>query len=419
MSVSVRFVHASDLHLDSPLRGLARYEGAPVEAIRGATRLALEQIVELCIGEDAQLLLIAGDVYDGDWKDYSTGLFFAGQMSRLRNAGIRVVMLRGNHDASSQITRHLRLPDNVVELSTKKPVTHVFEDIGVAVHGQGFATRVVDQDLAANYPAAVAGLFNIGLLHTSVSGRPGHEPYAPCSIETLKNLAYDYFALGHVHQREVLSEKPWVVFSGNPQGRHMAETGAKGVTLVQTEEQRVISVEHRDTDVVRFEQLKVEVSSVRAAEEVPERVLLALEEVSAAAQGRTVAVRLILSGRTVAHGALTSDPQRWEQELRSVANDVGGDGLWIEKISFRTQGQYDRERLAQRDDAIGQLVRSLTSLHSDEQRLDSLLQEFTSLRLPAEVREMASISTPDDLRAVLGDVQEMLLARLLDHAEDA
>src|SRR5437762_1880645 len=139
----MKIVHAADLHLDSPMRGLLRYEGAPVQAIRDATRRALENLVDLCLDEKAALLVVAGDVFDGNWRDYNTGLFFAAQMSRLRAASVDVVLLRGNHDAASQITRNLRLPDNVRELSVDRPETIAFELLGIAVHGQVFATRSV------------------------------------------------------------------------------------------------------------------------------------------------------------------------------------------------------------------------------------------------------------------------------------
>src|SRR5882757_4623826 len=134
----MKFVHSADLHLDSPLSGLSKYEGAPVEQIRGATRRALENLVKLCLSEGAQLLVIAGDLYDGDWRDYSTGLFFNKQMSALRAAGVKVVWIRGNHDAASKLTAHLALPDNVHELSHRKPESFLLEELGVAVHGQGF-----------------------------------------------------------------------------------------------------------------------------------------------------------------------------------------------------------------------------------------------------------------------------------------
>src|SRR5450432_1382626 len=139
----MKFVHAADLHLDSPLCGLPRYEGAPVDAIRGATRRAFDNLIDLCLEEGASFLLLAGDIYDGNWKDYSTGLFFAAGLARLRAANIPVVLIRGNHDAQSQITRHLRLPENVRELSVRAPESFELSKVGVVVHGQGFATRAV------------------------------------------------------------------------------------------------------------------------------------------------------------------------------------------------------------------------------------------------------------------------------------
>jgi len=194
----VKFLHAADIHLDSPLRGLERYEGAPVGEIRGATRRAFERLVDLAIEEEVAFVLLAGDLYDGDWKDYNTGLFFVSQMNRLREADIRAFVIAGNHDAASQITRVLRPPDNVKVFSTKRPETAVLEDLGVALHGQGFASVAVTEDLSAGYPAAVPHLFNIGLLHTSLDGREGHAAYAPCSVDGLRSRGYQFWALGHV-----------------------------------------------------------------------------------------------------------------------------------------------------------------------------------------------------------------------------
>src|SRR5829696_667564 len=135
----LKFLHAADVHLDSPLRGLERYDGAPVEEIRGAARRAFENLVDLALAEEVAFLLLAGDLYDGDWKDYNTGLFFAAQMRRLEEAGTPVFVISGNHDAASQITRVLRPPDNVKVFSTRKPETVELKGLEVALHGQGFA----------------------------------------------------------------------------------------------------------------------------------------------------------------------------------------------------------------------------------------------------------------------------------------
>ena len=222
-----KFIHAADIHLDSPLRGLEQYEGAPVQEIRDAARRALANLVDLAIEQKVAFVLIAGDIYDGDWRDYNTGLYFVDQIRRLREANIRLYLISGNHDAANRMTRTLRMPENVTFFSADAPETALIPELDVAIHGQSFATAAVYEDLSEGYPAAKSGCINIGMLHTCASGREGHDRYAPCSIEGLKAKGYDYWALGHVHIREILSEKPLIAFSGNMQGRHVRETGAK------------------------------------------------------------------------------------------------------------------------------------------------------------------------------------------------
>jgi DNA repair protein SbcD/Mre11 len=417
--VNIKVVHAADLHIDSPLRGLARYEGAPVEQIRGATRRALENLVELCRQEQAALLLIAGDVFDGDWRDYSTGLFFAAQMARLREAGVRVVMLRGNHDAKSQISKELRLPDNVRELSTRRPESVVFEDIGVAVHGQGFAAREVPEDLTARYPAPLASLFNIGLLHTSLNGRPGHEPYAPTTIDALRSKGYDYWALGHVHAREVVCEEPFVVFPGNLQGRHAREVGPKGATLIAIESGRIAELRHEALDVVRWAVITVDASSARHPDEVVELVRERLSQQAAQAGGRLLAARVLLAGQSRAHARLSRDPERWLAEIRNCALDVSGAGVWLEKVELRTRSMLDLDQLARADDAIGQLARSLQALAGDDTGLGELAAMLAELKrkLPREALEGEDglrLDDPAFLAGLLGDVRELILGRLLE-----
>jgi DNA repair exonuclease SbcCD nuclease subunit len=159
----VKLLHAADLHIDSPLRGLSAYEGAPEEELRTASRRALENLVTLATAESVDTVLLAGDIYDGDWLDYQTGLFFANQMSKLREAGIPVYLISGNHDAQSAITRRLRLPENVHTLDTSGPQTIHNEELGLAVHGQGFAQRDITDNLALTYPDPCGDLFNVGV----------------------------------------------------------------------------------------------------------------------------------------------------------------------------------------------------------------------------------------------------------------
>ncbi len=252
-----KFLHAADIHLDSPFQGLERYEGAPAEQMRQATRRAFANLVQLALSEQVQFVLIAGDLYDRDWRDYGTGLFFVNQITRLRQANIPAFVIAGNHDAANKMTRTLRFQADVM-LRTDEPQTCLLKDLDVAIHGQGFAAEAVTDDLSKHYPAARSGLFNIGLLHTCATGRDGHARYAPCTIDGLLTKRYDYWALGHIHKREVLHTDPCIVFPGNIQGRHIGETGAKGCMLVTVHDNHRVEVEFRCLDVLRWERCSVD-----------------------------------------------------------------------------------------------------------------------------------------------------------------
>jgi DNA repair exonuclease SbcCD nuclease subunit len=409
----MKLVHAADLHLDSALHGLSRYESAPVDEIRGATRRAFTNLVSLCLDEKASLLVISGDLFDGDWRDISTGLFFANGLSKLCQAGVQVAWIRGNHDAVSQIRRSVRLPDAVVELSADRAETRVFDEIGVAVHGRSFARRDVTEDLAASYPERVSGALNVGLLHTALEGRAGHDRYAPSRIETLVARGYEYWALGHVHQREVVHRDPHVVFSGNLQGRHARELGEKGATLVSFEGDRIISVESRALDVVRWAELQLPVSEAQNTDDVLSAAQVELGRALEAAQGRLLAFRVVLSGQTALDAQLRAQRERLSEELCSLSYSAGGAGAWLEKLVVRTAPLERAPVLG--DDALGEIDRALGELLSGEP--GALLEELGELakKLPSEVLELVPELrelSPQLASDLAGDVRSMLRDRL-------
>jgi len=389
-----------------------------VTEIRGATRQAFVNLVHLAVDENVSFVLISGDLFDGDWKDYNTGLFLSRQLSELRGAGIRVFIVAGNHDAESRITRSLRMPENVKILSTSAPESIFLENIGAAIHGQGFSTGAVTKDLASSYPNATKGYFNIGLLHTSVNGRVGHEDYAPCSLETLLSKGYDYWALGHVHKREVLHENPWVLFPGNLQGRHARETGPKGCTIVSVEDGLCRSVEHRNLHVLRWALCEVDVTGAVHPEDVIDRVRVSVEEEYAKESGSFLAARIHITGPCRAHGGLSENPEKWINEVRSAVTDACGGAVWLEKIKIGTSTEVDLEQMMKRNDSLGDLLRYVESLGSSdtEELMKLVTDDLVNLKakLPTVAgKDRIELDSPERVREILKDVKHVLISRLL------
>jgi len=408
-----KFLHAADVHLDSPQLGLDRYEGAPVVECRGATRRALENLVRLAVEERVAFVLIVGDLYDGDWHDYNTGLFLGLQLGRLRDAGIPVVMIRGNHDASSLMTKDLRLPPNARVLSPDRPETHVIDGAGVAIHGQSFADRAVRVNLAKTYPQRTGGLFNVGILHTSVNGREGHETYAPCSLDDMRRLGYDYWALGHVHRRETLHDcGPVIAFPGNVQGRSVREPGAKGCLLVTVDDAGVATCETRWLDVVRWKTCRVDATGAADGEELLDRFQADLAGLVAESEGRLLALRVEVQGACRAHDGLAADWPRWTNEVRQVALQAGGGRVWVEKVVAKT-GPPEARDDPPADAALAELHSVLDDLRGDEGRLLEFgLRELDDLRkrVPAEI--LRGLETPEGLRELLDQIGPLLFNRL-------
>lgn len=331
----MRFIHAADLHLDSPLNGLRQRAGERASHLAEASRRALERMVDHALGERIDLVVIAGDLFDTQAADFNSALFLRKQLARLSEAGIPVALIRGNHDAANVMSKTVTWPTDVREFGWEEPGTWEISRLGVAIHGQSFPSRAVPGNLALGYPAPKAGLLNIGLLHTSLNGRQGHDPYAPCSVEDLRNRGYEYWALGHVHEHEVVHDDPYIVFSGSLQGRHSKECGPKGFVVATAEGGRVRHVEHVPIDVVRWARLVVDVSSVITVADVCPLVSAALKREVEAAGDRTLAVRIVLEGASPAHLVLAGDPETLLAECTGVAQQCGGD-VWIEKVDVRT-----------------------------------------------------------------------------------
>lgn len=332
--MSFTFIHAADLHIDSPLSGLGLKDKSVAERFADAGRRAVEALVRETIDSKAAFLLISGDVFDGDWRDVTTGLFFVRAMGDLHRAGIPVFIVKGNHDAENVMSRDLPYPETVHVFPSDKATTTTIDARRVALHGRSFPKRLTG-DFVETYPARREGWLNIGLLHTSLDGSRGHEGYAPCTVEDLKRFGYDYWALGHVHAAEIVRRDPWIVYPGNLQGRSIRETGAKGAMRVTVEDGRIKDVTPFALDSARWAHAFVDVSNADNESVVLERISTDLARHHALGEGRPLAIRVTLSGPTPLHNQLVARREILLDEVRAVGFRLADD-CWIEHLKIRT-----------------------------------------------------------------------------------
>ena len=406
------FIHAADLHIDSPLAALGAKDASVALRFAQAGRKAVIALIDEAISSQAAFLIIAGDMFDGDWQDVSTGHFMVRELSRLWRAKIPTFIVKGNHDAESIVSRTFPPTPGVTVFGGHTGEMHLLEEFRVALHGRSYPTQEPPAGFVASYPKPQPGYLNIGILHTALDGTRGeHAAYAPCTVHELAAFGYDYWALGHIHDRQIVSQSPWIVYPGNIQGRHVRETGAKGVMRVSVKDGRIDNVEPVILDAARWAHESVDISGCASRAELDAIVKDCLMMVHAGAQGRAVALRLTLHGTSALHTGLSARRDDILEDIRAFASHLGED-FWVERV------------------VIGSSPPQAPALWTDTLDIAALLEEAAAAPgFAASIDEItASLvkKLPHDLRdgfdashaALLAQARDLLLGRLnIDGAE--
>ncbi len=410
------FLHAADLHLDSPLLRLdLGADPVAAELVRGATRSAFVRLVDHALRRQVAFVVLAGDLWDGEWQDVHTGLWFLRQLGRLAAAAIPVVFVRGNHDAASEVTPLLRWPEHVHELATAAPETLRLEALRVALHGQGFAERHVTANLAAHYPPPVPGWLNVGVLHTALDGAADHAPYAPCTVADLAARGYDYWALGHVHAFGVRNEAPWIVYPGCLQGRHVNETGAKGAVEVDYAGDRVLAVRHVPLDVVRWARPTVDLTAATSRNDAEDRIVHRLRDLAAGVDPGVglIVVRPRLRGGAPAAAALLADRRGAADRIAGLAAGLNPTVI-VEDLDGGLDDPPPRPLHATSDlgdDAVADLAHRLDALARDETVAAELAAWVEQVRRRTPAEAQAQLETGPLAALFAGDTARILADR--------
>jgi exonuclease SbcD len=403
--VVFRFVHAADLHLDSPLRSLALRDPALAELIGNATRRAFVAIVRLCLDEQVDALLLSGDLYDGEQTSMKTARFLADQIDLLHQAGIQVFIIRGNHDALSKITKELAFPDSVTIFGGRAGSVSIERERGaqaVVIHGISFAQPHAPESLLGKFKPPVEGAVNIGLLHTSLGGAVGHDPYAPCDVAGLRRMGFRYWALGHGRSALDGNATATVVMLGMPQGRDIGEEGVKSVTLATVHADGSITLEERHTSIAQFERIEVDPAAVEEWRDLARAVGTALGRARDAVASEHLVARLRFTGTTPLAWRLRRDMDLLRTEIVRQAEGIGR--TWIDKVELDCQpGPVTPGTTGA--DPLEELRRLMGEIAADEAYC-------------AEIAEELQRQLPQECRSVMGDSPDAFAKILADAARD-
>ncbi|MCH8474077.1 MAG: DNA repair exonuclease [Opitutales bacterium] len=419
-----RFIHAADLHLESPYQGLHRMDEELGRALVRRGRKAFEHLIEVCLEEEVDFLLLAGDIFDSAAVSLGAQAHFYEGLRKLQEGGVAVYLICGNHDPLAGWSKGFRLPDNVHRFPAGSVERQVFSRGGealAAIYGVSFGQREEYQNFAANYRKEPGDPFAIGLLHGAVSGNQDHEPYCPFSLEDLRQAGMDYWALGHIHKAEVLQEaEPRIVYPGNLQGRHFKETGPKGAELIEVSGQHVTAHRFLPLAEVEFRTVRLDLNGVEDESGLFDRLRHLREELLQ--EGRSVLLRLQVTGETPLFFRLSGERQvEALRESFQELNDYQGRFVYWESLENQTRPPVDLAARQKGDDFVGELLRHFAELEEGEgagrELLEELAGEIRSSSIAGVLPEFGEIFQKDP-HVLLERARGLALRGLLKEAGD-
>ncbi|MBU7321046.1 metallophosphoesterase family protein [Paenibacillus oleatilyticus] len=418
MTRGFRFIHAADLHLDSPFRGLSGLPDALRERVKASTFTALERLVDLAVREQVDFIVVSGDIYDAKDRSLRAQLRFQQALETLAGHGVPAFVVHGNHDPLHDgYSAKLRWPDTVKVFGSdavESVIVRGRDGEPVArVSGISFGRSAVTDNLTPGYVRHNDGLYHIGILHTNVDGDAGHDNYAPCSLRDLTGGRVDYWALGHIHSRRVLHERPWVVYPGNLQGRHVRETGPRGCYVVDVAAGGETQLRFQPLDDVRWQVRELSIAGLETEQQLKDALEEELEAACAAADGRAVLARLSLTGRGPLHAVMRRG--EWLAGLVSALRESGGEAVWIESIEDRTGAAVSREDLVAKPGFLGDLLRLASEAGESPERLSAFAEEaLAPLIGQPQLAALLSELGPEEWAAWLQEAEELAIDLLAD-----
>jgi DNA repair exonuclease SbcCD nuclease subunit len=388
--LAFHFVHASDLHLDTPFGGLRRFDERLGEVLRESTLRAFDRVCDLALEVDASFLLLAGDIYDGPERGLRAQRRLRERLTELGRHGIRTFIVQGNHDPLRDGYSAIgSLPDEVTIFPPHEsvPVRFVAKDgTPIEVQGVSYLEKAEHEDLSRYFRRSEEGHFAVGVLHASVGNHTAHEPYSPTTLDQLSSYGFDYVALGHIHGFEVLqSSGPAVVYSGNTQGLSPkpTERGIKGAVVVDADANERLTITHHPTSVAVFELVEVDLSSAPSRDELRLAINDVLDgrEISPGVEAHVMRVRVRVAPEI---GLTGSQVDALVEDLNAALWDGGRGRLFVESL------EIERPPVAPVDlERANVIYRALAEIANSEAFLDQV-PTLGSLNLSVDLDDVSA-----------------------------
>jgi DNA repair exonuclease SbcCD nuclease subunit len=401
------------LHLDAPFKGVDAADARVRETLAASTYRALDSLVAACIETDVDFLVISGDVYNQAEKSLRAQFAFKDACERLAEAGVRVYVARGNHDPASGWSAALTLPETVHVFSESNVERVVFERDGevlCVLYGRSFRVASESANLAVGFEREPSDPLAIGVLHANVGGRTDYDDYAPCTLDDLRSAGMDYWALGHIHKPEVLSESPRIAYAGCTQGLDPSEPGARGCWLV-TLDASGASAEFMPTAEVVWTSADLDISDIETLEELEGALSDACAAARSVSDGRPTVCRIELMGRSAVHGSLAR-PGVLADLVARVRDDAlaAEPWVWVDRVRDRTRPALDLETIRAGSDFASDLVRLADELAADPEAAASALDAVVDpLASGVDSRDLPDIDAP----VLIARARDAVLDRLL------
>lgn len=408
MMKKIRFLHAADLHLDSPFKGLTHLPSEIFNQIKNSTFRALANLVDVAIKKEVDMLVLAGDLFDLEQRSLYAQATLRKEFLRLKDAGIQVYIIHGNHDYVTEGHRFFRYPENVHvfnETVECKPFIKNGEHLA-NIYGFSYNRRHMTENMTKHYRKSDKNVpFHIGMLHGNLSGREEHDPYAPFSIAELLEKELDYWALGHIHKREILHQHPPIVYPGNIQGRHKKETGGKGCYLVELTAGGAAELQYIETSPIDWVEVEVSIKDLETLDQLMDlsRTILNANK----SNNKSKLIRLVYKGSGELHQIL-QDEQRQDdlQFLLNEGEDAKDPFNYIYSMDVATTVAYNRKSLQEKT-----FYRDFYSVLEQTEDLNEVL---SSLYRHSEARHYLQPLDEEEKNAILEEAEQWLVTRFLE-----